>query len=120
MTIEVRGRPIVVFNKDGEFFALLDRCPHFGAPLSKGTLVSLVESNEPGEFQRTRHGEILQCPWHGWEYDLRTGQSWCDPKSIQARAFSVTIEQGCGLAKGPFVAETFPVAVEDQYIVIDV
>jgi 3-phenylpropionate/trans-cinnamate dioxygenase ferredoxin subunit len=62
---------------------------------------------------------MLNCPWHGWEYDIRTGQSWCDPNDIKVRAYPVTVEHGETLAKGPFVAETFQVAIEQDYIVID-
>jgi 3-phenylpropionate/trans-cinnamate dioxygenase ferredoxin subunit len=63
---------------------------------------------------------MLKCPWHGWEYDIRTGQSWCDPRDTKVKAYEVTVEPGEALARGPFVAETFPVEVEQDYIVIDV
>jgi 3-phenylpropionate/trans-cinnamate dioxygenase ferredoxin subunit len=63
--------------------------------------------------------EFIRCPWHGWEFDIRTGQSWCDPKSMKARNFKVQVEPGTELVKGPYVAETFAVTVEDDYLVID-
>jgi 3-phenylpropionate/trans-cinnamate dioxygenase ferredoxin subunit len=63
---------------------------------------------------------MLKCPWHGWEYDIRTGQSWCDPNDTKVRAYPVTVEHGETVAKGPFVAETFQVAVEQDYIVVEV
>jgi 3-phenylpropionate/trans-cinnamate dioxygenase ferredoxin subunit len=67
----------------------------------------------------TRERQFLRCPRHGWEYDIRTGQSWCDPK--RARQFQVTVEQpGASLVKGPYIAETFPVSVEEDYLVVDV
>ena len=65
------------------------------------------------------HKEFLRCPWHGWEFDIRTGQSWCDPNSVKARPFAVTVEPGENLVKGPYVAETFPIAVEEDYLVIE-
>ncbi len=61
---------------------------------------------------------MLRCPWHGWEYDIRTGQSWCEPESVKARTYDVAVEPGATLAKGPFVAETFPVSVERDYVVV--
>jgi nitrite reductase/ring-hydroxylating ferredoxin subunit len=61
----------------------------------------------------------LRCPWHGWEFDIRTGQSWCDPTSVRARQFQVTVEPGEKLVKGPYVAETFPVSVEEDYLVLE-
>ena len=63
--------------------------------------------------------EFLRCPWHGWEFDIRTGQSWCDPQSVRARQFQVTVEPGEALVKGPYVAESFAVSVEEDYLVIE-
>jgi 3-phenylpropionate/trans-cinnamate dioxygenase ferredoxin subunit len=116
----VKGRPIVIFNREGEYFALLDRCPHSGAKLSFGTLIGVIEASQPGEFCRSRPGEMLKCPWHGWEFDIRTGQSWCDPDATKARSFDVSVEDACELSKGPFVAETFDVSQDGQYVVITI
>jgi nitrite reductase/ring-hydroxylating ferredoxin subunit len=118
--LTVKGRPIVVFNLDGEFFGLLNRCPHQGASLSDGVLGGLVEGDEPGKVRCTRQGEILRCPWHGWEFDIRTGQSWCDPDRIRTRTYPVAVAPGGQLVKGPYVAETIPVTVEEDYLVIEV
>src|ERR1700761_9091475 len=82
-TVTVRGREIVLFNIDGEFFAFLNRCPHEGAKLCHGVQVGLVESDGPGTFRYSRKGEMLRCPWHGWEFDIRTGQSWFDPQKTK-------------------------------------
>ena len=117
--VTVRGRDIGVFNLGGEFFALINRCPHQGAPLCTGEVLSRLESPSPGEYHLTRNGEMLRCPWHCWEFDIRTGQSWCDPDSVHARMYPVTIEPGQALAQGPFAAETVPVKVEENYVVIE-
>jgi nitrite reductase/ring-hydroxylating ferredoxin subunit len=118
--VSVAGREIGVFNVGGEYFALANRCPHEGGPLCKGRIVALVQSEGPGHYALARDREFLRCPWHGWEFDIRTGQSWCDPKSTRARQFQVTVEPGEALVKGPYVAETFPVSVEEEYLVVDV
>ncbi len=117
--VTLNGREVGVFNLDGEYFALLNRCPHEGGALCKGTLVGLVTSSEPGRFDYSRPGEMLKCPWHGWEYDVRTGQSWCDPDDTKVKAYAVTVEPGERLVRGPFVAETFTVSVEQDYIVVE-
>ncbi|HEX5958232.1 MAG TPA: Rieske 2Fe-2S domain-containing protein [Hyphomicrobiaceae bacterium] len=116
---KVKGRDIGIFNLKGEFFALLNRCPHQSAELCRGRLTHLVQSSRAGEFQVSRPGEMLKCPWHGWEFDIRTGQSWCDPGSTYVRQFGVKVEPGETLARGPYVAETFPVTVEGSYIVVE-
>jgi len=118
--LTLSGREIGVFNHGGEYFALLNRCPHQGGALCKGTLVGLVTSKQPGRFDYSRAGELLKCPWHGWAYDIRTGQSWCDPDDTKVKSYEVTVEPGAALAKGPFVAETFAVSVEQDYIVVEV
>ena len=116
----VRGRPIVVFNLGGEFFGLFNRCPHQGGSLADGTVCGLIESKEPGKYTYSRAGEVLRCPWHGWEFDIRTGQSYCEPSKIQTRAYPVEVAHGDTLVKGPYVAETVAVSVEEDYIVVDV
>jgi 3-phenylpropionate/trans-cinnamate dioxygenase ferredoxin subunit len=119
--VEVAGRSIGVFNVGGEYLALRNRCPHQGGPLCEGGLSGLLEAGAPGEYRYSRPGEMLRCPWHGWEYDLRTGQSWFDPARTRVRHYPVSVESGRpGLEPGPYVAETYPVVVEAQYIVIEV
>ncbi len=78
-----------------------------------------MTSDGPGQYRLERKGEILRCPWHGWEFDIRSGQSWCDPKRIRTRSYQVGVKEGSDLVKGPYVADTFPVSVEDQYVVIE-
>ena len=112
-------RDIVVFHVNGEFFALLNRCPHAGAPLDKAACVARLTSPEPGVYQRSRVGELLRCAWHGWEFDMRNGQSWFDPKRVKVRTYPVVIEDGETLAKGPYVAETLLVHIEDSYIIVE-
>jgi nitrite reductase/ring-hydroxylating ferredoxin subunit len=118
--VNVKGREIGIFNVDGEYFAVGNRCPHEGASLCKGRLVGLVESSEPGSYQFSRRGELLRCPWHGWEFDLRTGRSWCEPDRTKVRSFELKVESGRALVEGELQAETFPVSIEKQYVVIEV
>jgi 3-phenylpropionate/trans-cinnamate dioxygenase ferredoxin subunit len=128
--VEIAGRSLGVFNLDGEFFALRNRCPHQGGPLCAGTLGGLISSSGPGEYEYSRAGEILRCPWHGWEFDIRSGQSWFDPARVRVRSYPVSIEGDppdaadpappTGLTHGPYVAETYPVAIEQRHVVVDV
>src|SRR5262249_1615464 len=118
--VTVAGREIVIFHVNGQFFALRNRCPHAGAPLARAAGVAHLKSHAPAPFQRTRVGEMLRCAWHGWEFDMRTGQSYCDPLRVRAHSYPVAVEAGAAIAKGPYVAETFPVTVEAHYILIDI
>jgi 3-phenylpropionate/trans-cinnamate dioxygenase ferredoxin subunit len=118
--VSAGGREIVVFNHRGEYFALLNRCPHEGGRLACGKLVGLVQSSEPGQYDYSRRGELLKCPWHGWEFDIRTGQSWCDPSTVKARSYSVAVEAGSRIEMGPYILEKFDVSIEQDYIVVEV
>jgi 3-phenylpropionate/trans-cinnamate dioxygenase ferredoxin subunit len=120
LLVNVQGRDIAIFNVGGEYFAVGNRCPHEGASLCKGRVVGLVESSEPGSYQFSRRGELLRCPWHGWEFDLRTGKSWCEPDRTRVRSFDLKVESGGALVEGELQAETFPVSIEKQYVVIEV
>ena len=116
--VTVQGRPVAIFNVGGELFALVNRCPHKGGSLCEGKLTGLVQSPEPGVYRYSRGGEILRCPWHGWEFDIRTGKSHCDPERVKAKSFPVKVEPGRELAEGPYEVETFAVSVEQDYIVL--
>ena len=118
--VEIRGRQIAIFNLNGDFFGILDRCPHQGASLCKGQIVGLVESEEPGEYKFSRQNEIIRCPWHGWEFDIRAGRSRCEPSKIRATQYPVTVNDKDQLTDGEYITETFDVDVEGQYLVITV
>jgi nitrite reductase/ring-hydroxylating ferredoxin subunit len=108
--VDVAGRSIGVFNVDGQFFAVRNSCPHQGGPLCLGPTMGLVTGDRPGEFNYERDGEILRCPWHGWEFDLATGQSVFDPTRTRVRAYPVEVET--------LQAETYPVEIESEAIVV--
>jgi nitrite reductase/ring-hydroxylating ferredoxin subunit len=117
--VDIDGRAIVIFNINGELFALLNRCPHQGGNLSEGRLIGLVEATEPGVYRYSRHGEILRCPWHGWEFDVRTGKSRCDPARTRTKIYDVGVEAGKNLVEGPYRTETFAVTLEEEYVVLE-
>lgn len=123
--VEVAGRSVGVFNVGGAYYALLNRCPHQAGPLCRGLLHAFIESTVPGEYRYTRKGEILRCPWHGWEFDVKTGQSWFDPARVRVRAYEASVQPGSaiatgGMQPGPYVAETYPVSVEERYVVVHI
>lgn len=71
----VAGRIIGLFNVDGTIYALDGVCPHQGGPLGKGSLC----------------GHTLTCPWHGWQFDVRSGRHLLSPAVVQPR-FQTRIE----------------------------
>jgi nitrite reductase/ring-hydroxylating ferredoxin subunit len=89
--VEVDGRSIGVFNVHGTFVAALNVCPHQLAPVCRGRVGGTTLPSPAGEFRWGREGEILACPWHGWEFDLLTGRALADDQK-RLRLYPVTIE----------------------------
>ena len=108
--VEVEGRSIGVFNVGGRHYAVLNRCPHQAGPLCLGPTTGLVRSNGPGDYTFEREGEILRCPWHGWEFDLATGRSVFDPERMRVKAYPIEVEA--------LQAETYPVEVESHALIV--
>jgi 3-phenylpropionate/trans-cinnamate dioxygenase ferredoxin component len=54
----VEGRAIAVANVGGKFYAINNTCLHRGGPLGQGVM----------------DGSVVTCPWHGWQYEVRTGK----------------------------------------------
>jgi nitrite reductase/ring-hydroxylating ferredoxin subunit len=93
--IDADGISVGVFNVDGEFYALHNRCPHQGAPLAEGQLTNLTTADGVGEYTQDREGEILRCPWHGWEFDVTTGRSVFNPHAVRTMSYDVEVECLC-------------------------
>jgi nitrite reductase/ring-hydroxylating ferredoxin subunit len=118
--VMIGNRPITVFHVGDEYFAIYDLCPHEGGSLCAGKLTGLVQSDGPGHYRLERKGEIVRCPWHGWEFDLRTGQSYCDPRGLRIRAYEAGAVPAGEVVKGPYKATTFPVSVGEEYVFVEV
>jgi 3-phenylpropionate/trans-cinnamate dioxygenase ferredoxin subunit len=122
--VRVGGREIGVFRVGEDFYAVRNRCPHQGAPLCQGTIQPRYSSDVPGVITHDATAPLVMCPWHGWQYDARTGEAF-SPGDARVRSYGVTVESGRALEKKEsgedvqFVAETFPVRVEDDYVVLD-
>jgi nitrite reductase (NADH) small subunit len=71
----VGERIVALFRVEGQFYALDGICPHQGGPLGKGEVRDC----------------IVTCPWHGWQFDLRSGQHQANP-SLRHQAFPVRVE----------------------------
>lgn len=82
-SVEVNGKTIALFNVQGTVYATDNTCLHEGGPLSEGVL----------------QGEVIVCPWHQWEYNVRTGEVIGDSSSKLG---------------------TYPVQVEDNQIKVAV
>jgi nitrite reductase/ring-hydroxylating ferredoxin subunit len=122
--VTIGGREIGVFRVEQDFYAIRNRCPHQGGPLCLGRIQPRLVSDTPGVIEVADGPPLVVCPWHGWRYDARTGEAYA-PGDPKVRSYEVGVEPGSTLtpkAEGAprFVAETFPVYLENDYVVVDV
>lgn len=72
-SVRAAGRDLVLGRRGDELFAVRDACPHYGARLSGGVLSCKRLVGAVGEYPIDEEVPILRCPWHNWEYDVRSG-----------------------------------------------
>jgi NAD(P)H-dependent nitrite reductase small subunit len=71
------GKELAVFKADGKIYAISNTCCHRGGPLAEGSL----------------EGDIVSCPWHGWQYDIKTGKCKNIP-GAKVPGYKVKVEAG--------------------------
>ena len=91
--VTIDGKEIGIFNVGGQYYALLNFCPHYGGALCKGPVTGTTLPTNEFTFVYGRQGAVLRCAWHGWEFDIPTGELLIDPK-IKAKIFPVTVNNG--------------------------
>jgi 3-phenylpropionate/trans-cinnamate dioxygenase ferredoxin subunit len=117
--VEIDGTSIGVFNVNGRFYAIRNVCPHQAAPICLGSVQGMALPTQPGEYKWGREGEILRCPWHGWEFDLTNGRSVFNPHRTRVKAYDVTVEAGApGSDDADEMVDTYNVTVEGDVVVL--
>jgi nitrite reductase/ring-hydroxylating ferredoxin subunit len=74
--IEVEGHEIALFNCEGSYYAIDNQCTHVGGPLCEGDL----------------EGDTVICPWHGAEFDVKTGNVLGPPAEESVKSYRVQVD----------------------------
>jgi nitrite reductase (NADH) small subunit len=75
-TVQVAGHCLALFNVAGTFYAIDNTCPHEGGPLGEGTL----------------YGEVVACPWHSTEFNVKTGAALGPLTDDAVRSYLVKVQ----------------------------
>lgn len=92
--VTIDGRSIGVLNVDGRLHALMNTCPHHGAPLCEGVVKGTMADSAPHEYSYGHQNEFIACPWHGYEFRLDTGRPLLDMGRLRVRVYDVRAEGG--------------------------
>ena len=91
--IEVDGKSIGLFNVNGAYYALLNRCPHMAGKLCEGPVTGTTLYARPANYKYGRKNELIRCGWHGWEFEIESGRCLVDDR-MRARKYPVTQKDG--------------------------
>ncbi|MGH7862486.1 MAG: Rieske (2Fe-2S) protein [Candidatus Dormibacteraceae bacterium] len=73
--VRVDGAEVGVILWAGDAYAFRNSCPHQFGPLCAGRVRALLTADGPGRPSLDAETPVVSCPWHGWEFDARTGSS---------------------------------------------
>ena len=73
--VDVGGRELCLVRTAAGLFAFGSVCPHQGGPMCEGRIKGTMTPSVRNEYMFALAGEVVTCPWHGYEFDLRTGLS---------------------------------------------
>ena len=114
--IGFEGFEVAVFKLDGEFFGYLNQCPHMGGPACQGKMIAKVEeiiaedrTSKGMTFSKTKLHVV--CPWHGFEFDIRTGVHPGNPRA-RLRKIDVAVSDGEVMISVPDARERAPALPE--------
>lgn len=105
--VQAAGRQVGVVRWDGAIYALNNRCSHQGGPVCAGILGPRLHASRPGCMELDATNPVLACPWHGWEFDVRSGRALHD-RQQRIRSFPARIADGRVLLELPHASTAIP------------
>jgi nitrite reductase (NADH) small subunit len=91
--IAVGRSEIGIVRWNGSVYAIGAVCAYQGGPLCRGVLSGRLGGEKPGEMTLEDSAPVVVCPWHGWEFDVGTGEAIWD-SSLRIRTYPVRVIDG--------------------------
>lgn len=98
LIVQLEGKEIAVFRHDGQYFAHANFCPHQSGPGCEGPIDGTTEATFDRETLETtttwtKDQQIITCPWHGWEFDITSGDC-LSKRDVKLISYAVDVEDG--------------------------
>ncbi|MFC0678735.1 2Fe-2S iron-sulfur cluster-binding protein [Lysobacter korlensis] len=94
LTVAVDGVEVGLYRVGERIVAWRNVCPHGAAPVCRGTVDGTRLTSAVYEYEYGRDQEILQCPWHGWEFDLLSGEHLAEGSAARLRRHPIAVIDG--------------------------
>lgn len=94
LQVQADGVPVGLFRVGDDIVAWRSVCPHEAAPVCQGIVDGTRVPSSVYEYKYGRDGEILQCPWHGWEFDLVDGRHLAEGSPVRLRRYPIRVADG--------------------------
>ena len=94
VSVEIDGRTFGLLRKGDEVFIFANRCPHHGAPMCHAQVSGTMRPSDRNEYDYDLDGLIIKCPWHAYEFDVRTGESMGGIIASRLMVFQTDIRDG--------------------------
>lgn len=94
LELRVGNTPVGLFRVGEEIVAWRNVCPHAAAPVCRGVVGGTLLTSKVYEYKYGRHQEVVQCPWHGWEFDLVDGKHLAEGSLVRLRSYPIRVSDG--------------------------
>ena len=93
VVVAVDGTEVAVFRRGDDYYAYRNRCPPEGGPACSGPMKGRIVLDADGRWGYDDDESVVCCAWHGWEFDVETGEHLSNP-AYRLRAYDVAVDDG--------------------------
>ncbi|WP_165976335.1 Rieske (2Fe-2S) protein [Bacillus salipaludis] len=90
--VKIDKLEIAIINVDNNLYAFRNECPHQGISMIYGPVTGTMIPSNPKEYKYGLDDQLIKCPLHGWEFDLKTGKSLFSPNKVSLITYDVRNE----------------------------